>query len=48
LAWLFPIKKMDTSIEEQSMRLSVLIEIAAVGTADFVSRDLVCPDYFVM
>ena len=41
LAWLLPKKKMNLLNEKQSMRLSVLIEIAAVGTGNFISRDLV-------
>ena len=41
LAWLLPKKKMNLLNEKQSVRLSVLIEIAAVGTGNFISRDLV-------
>ena len=40
-AWLLPKKKMNLLNEKQSVRLSVLIEIAAVGTGNFISRDLV-------
>ena len=41
LTCLLLIKNMKLSNERGSVRLSVLIEIAAVGTGDFISRDLV-------